>query len=89
MRAKSILSSLTLCDTPELHVAHQAPLSVGFSRQEHWSVTVPSSEGVPDPRIEPRSLLSPALADGFFTTGHLGSPVERSTVYQSEVHRSR
>ena len=37
-------------------VAHQAPLSMGFSRQEHWSgVPFPSPGDLPDPWIEPRS----------------------------------
>ena len=50
-------------------VAHQAPLSVGFPRQEHWS-RVPCSlpEDLPDAGMEPVSLRSPALAGGFFTT---------------------
>ena len=50
-------------------VAHQAPLSVGFSRQEHWS-GLPCSppEDLPNPRMEPESLVSPALAGGFFIT---------------------
>ena len=40
-------------------VAHQAPLFMGFSRQEYWSgVPFPSPGDLPDPRIEPRS---PAL----------------------------
>ena len=46
-------------------VAHQAPLSVGFPRQEHWSgLPFPSLGDLPDPGIEP---TSPALAGGFFT----------------------
>ena len=37
-------------------VAYQAPPSVGFSRQEHWSgLPFPSPEDLPDPGIEPRS----------------------------------
>ena len=37
-------------------LAHQAPLSMGFSRQEYWSVLpFPSSGDLPDPRIKPRS----------------------------------
>ena len=45
-------------------VAHQAPLSMGFSRQEHWSeVTFPSPGDIPNLGIE---LKSPALAGGFF-----------------------
>ena len=40
-------------------VAHQAPLSMGFSRQEYWSgLPFPSPEDLPDPGIEPGS---PAL----------------------------
>ena len=37
-------------------VAHQAPLSMGFSRQEYWSgLPVPSPGNLPDPGIEPKS----------------------------------
>ena len=40
----------------------QAPLSVGFSRQEYWSgLPLPSLGDLPDPGIEPVSLMSPAL----------------------------
>ena len=50
-------------------VAHQAPLSMGFSRQEYWSgLPCPPPGELPDPGIGPASLLSPALAGGFFTT---------------------
>ena len=45
-------------------VAHQAPLSLEFPRQEYWSgLPFPSPGDFPDPGIEP---VSPALADGFF-----------------------
>ena len=50
-------------------VAHQASLSMGFSRQEYWSgLPCPSPGDLPNPEIEPASLLSPALAGRFFTT---------------------
>ena len=50
-------------------VAHQAPLSMGFSRQEYWSgLPCPPPGAPPEPGIKPRSLMSPALASGFFTT---------------------
>ena len=49
-------------------VAHQAALSMGFSRQEYWSVAISSPGDLPDPGIEPASLMSPALAGRFFTT---------------------
>ena len=50
-------------------VACQAPLSTGFSRREYWSGLLFSPPGdLPDPGIEPTSLVSPTLADGFFTS---------------------
>ena len=50
-------------------VTCQPPLSMGFSRQEYWSgLPCPPPEDLPDPRIKPKSLLSPTLAGGFFTT---------------------
>ena len=50
-------------------VAHQAPLSVGFSSQEYWSgLPCPPPGDLPNPGIEPMSPVSPALAAGFFTT---------------------
>ena len=56
-------------------VACQAPPSMGFSRQEYWSgVPLPSLGDLPDPGIEPMSLVSPALAGRFFTTVPPGSP---------------
>ena len=50
-------------------VAHQAPLFMGFSRQEYWSgLPCPPPGDLSDPGIEPMSLTTPALADGFLTT---------------------
>ena len=50
-------------------VAHQPPLFMGFCRNEHWSrLSCPPPGDLPNPGIEPRSLMSPALAGGFFTT---------------------
>ena len=50
-------------------VAHQAPPSTGFSRHEYWSgLPCPPPGALPDSGIEPMSLISPALADRFFTT---------------------
>ena len=58
-------NSLQRC--PALH--HQAPLSMGFSRQEYWSgLPWPSPGDLPDPGIKPKSLTSLALAGMFFTT---------------------
>ena len=62
------LSHVRLFATPWA-VARQAPLSMGFSRQEHWSgVPSPPPGHLPDPGIEPASPTSPALAGRFFTT---------------------
>ena len=53
--AKS-LSRVQLFVTP-CTVAHLAPLSMGFSRQEYWSgLPCPPSGDLPDPGIEPTSL---------------------------------
>ena len=50
-------------------VARQALLSMGFSRQKSWSgLPCPPPGDFPDPGIKPISLVSPALAGGFFTT---------------------
>ena len=59
--AKS-LGHVRLFETPWT-VARQAPLSMGFSRQEYWSGLPFLS---PDPRIEPTSFGSPELAAGSF-----------------------
>ena len=54
----SHVSSVRLCAAPEM-AAHQAPPSLGFSRQEHWSgLPFPYSGDLPDPGIE---LSSPTL----------------------------
>ena len=46
-------------------VAHQAPLSMGFARQEYWGgLPFPPLGYLPDPGIKPASLMSPALAEG-------------------------
>ena len=50
-------------------VAHQIPLSMGFSKQEWSGLPCPSSEDLPDQGIELTSLMSPALAGGFFAIG--------------------
>ena len=50
-------------------VARQAPLSMGFSRQEYWSgLPFPTPGDLPNPGMEPMSLTSPAMAGEFFTT---------------------
>ena len=68
---------LQLCLTLQLWIsACQPPLSMGFSRHEYWSgLPCPPSGDLPDPGIEPKSLKSPALAGGFFTTSATWKPV--------------
>ena len=62
------LSRVWLFATPWI-VAHEAPLFMGFSRQEYWSgLPCPSPGDLPEPGIKPESLRSPALAGRFFTT---------------------
>ena len=49
-------------------IAQQAPLSMDFSRPEHWSgLPCPPPGDLPDPGIKPAFLMSPALAGRFFT----------------------
>ena len=53
-------------------VAHQAPLSMEFSRQEYWSgLPCPSPGNLPDPGIKP---ISPVLTGRFFTHSHQKNP---------------
>ena len=61
-------SRVQLFETPWT-VARQAPLSMGFSRQEYWNgLPCPPSGGLPYTGIKPMSLTSPSLAGRFFTT---------------------
>ena len=65
-------------------VAHQAPLSMRFSRQEYRSgLLFPTPRGVPNPGTEPATPRYPALAGGFFTTSttreaHIGPAAAKS-----------
>ena len=68
-------------------VACQAPLPMEFSRQEYWSgVPFPSPGDLPNPGIEPASLVSPALAGGFFTTMPPGKPTPLASLRPSFCH---
>ena len=52
--------------TPQI-IASQAPLSIGFSREEYWSrLPCPPPGDLPDPEIEPVSVASSSLAGRFF-----------------------
>ena len=57
-------------------VAHQAPLPMGFFRQEYWSgLPCPPSRDLPDLEIKPVSSVSPALQAGSLLLSHQGSPI--------------
>ena len=80
-----VLSSVQIFTIPWT-VACQAPLSMGFPRQEYWSgLPFPLPVDLPNPGIEP---LSPTLAGGFFATGilYLGSPC-KAIVLQLKIKR--
>ena len=56
-------------------VVHQAPLFMGFSRQEYWiGLPFPSPEDLPNAGIEPMSLMSLELAGGFLPLAPSGKP---------------
>ena len=62
-------------------IASQAPLSMGFPRQEYWcGLPYPSPGNLPDPGIEPESLTSPELGSRFFT-----SSVTREALLKQET----
>ena len=72
MRAKS---HLTLCDSVKITAPHQAPLSMGLSRQEYWSgLPCPPRGDLPHPGIKPTSPASPALQTDYLPLSHQGSP---------------
>ena len=57
-------------------VSLQAPLSMGFTRQEYWSgLPFPTPEDLPDPGFEPASLVPPALEGVFFTNALPEKPI--------------
>ena len=59
-------------------ITRQVPLSMWLSRQEYWSeLPCPSPGDLPNPGMKPASLMSPALAGGFFTT---------STTWEDQLH---
>ena len=63
-------------------VVYQDPLSMGFSRQEYWNrLPCPPSGDLPNPAIEPVSLVSPALAGRFFTTSATSPFIDFSDLY--------
>ena len=68
-------------------VACQAPLSMGFSRQEYWNgLPCPPPGDLPNPGIKPVSPTSPALAGRFFTPEPPGKQQVQSLSIYSDSH---
>ena len=66
---RNYLRGLPACSVTQWIVARQAPLSIGFSKQEYWSgISFPPPGDLPDPGIEPLSPVFPSFAGGFFTS---------------------
>ena len=83
MKVKS-LSHVWLFATPWT-VAHQAPLSMGFSRQEYWSgLPLPSPGDLPPPGIEPES---PALQADALLSEPPGKPTDEMKYYKPRPWR--
>ena len=79
----SCFSRVQLFVTPWITIACQTPLSMRFSRQEHWSgLPCPSPGDLPDTGIKP---VSPALAGGFITTELPGKPLHHIRVYSKHL----
>ena len=65
-------------------IDHQAPLSMGFPRPEHWSgLPCPPPGDLPDPETEPMSFMSPALTGRLFTTSANGAMQKRKARWPS------
>ena len=82
VHAKLLQSCLTLCDPVEC--SHQPPLSMGFSKQEHWSRwPCPPPGHLPDPEMDTLSLASPALAASSLP---LGATWEALSLYHKSTY---
>ena len=69
-------------------LACQAPLSMGFPRQEYWSrLPCPLPGNLPDPGIKLESFKSPILTDRFFTTSTTRKPTP--LFLPGESHKQR
>ena len=67
-------------------IAHQATLSVRFSRWKWFGWLCPPPGDLPDSGIQPTSLPSPALACGFFTLAPVGNPKKIRCIYTMEYY---
>ena len=85
----SCFSRVQLFATPWT-VARQAPLSKGLFRQEYWNgLPFPSQGDLPHRRTEAMSLMSPALAGGFFTTSAIWETRIYKGIVRENVWRNR
>ena len=87
---QSHCSPVRLFVTP-CSVAHQAPLSMGFSRQEYWSGLSCSPPGDLFKEIKPRSLMSPSLAGSLplvSPSSKTFSSPQKKTLYTLSSHSS-
>ena len=81
-----LVAKLRLTPLTPWAAACQAPLSMGFSKQEYWSeLPFPSPGDLPNPGIEPASLTSLALAGGFSTTSATKFMVKESAYYAPSI----
>ena len=89
-------SVMSLCNPMDyIYIAHQVLLSMGFSRQEHWSeLPFPLPGDLLNPRMKPMSPEALALAGRPFTTEPPGKPNPRNGLMQlwgqpgeSETHK--
>ena len=79
----------SLFNRVQLFVAHQAPLCMGFSRQEYWSgLPCVSPGGLAGPGIKPKSPVSPALAGRFFTASAAWETWRRMVLAQNQTGTS-
>ena len=80
MHAKSLLSCPTLCDP--MNCSPTGSSVHGILQARYWSeLPFPSPGDLPDPGIEPASLMSPVLAGRFFTVVLLGKPCSLYIIY--------
>ena len=81
-----LLSHVQLSATTQI-VAHQAPLSMGLTRQEYWNgLPFPSPRYLPNPGTKPTSPVSPVLAGRFFTTEPPRKPITTVPMANRAAH---
>ena len=85
MRAKSLQLCPTLCD-PMDYIAHQAPLSMGFSSQQYWSgLSGPPPGDLPNPGIEPVPLCLLHWQAGSLLLAPTGKPFSKVGRYHFTI----